>query len=588
MPVDGTAAPETAAPVNTVPGSQAAPVWQAPVQSQMGWAPYPPQMGGAQAGSGQPQPRSQAANPYYPPYPGRPKSAVKGRGSQSRDLLMAVLVAVLSFVMIDCLIWSGGIGLGFTLSATLLLAVTLWYLKNDWRHTGPYTVACIAASVLGCVSLVFSADTGMKLLTLLCLPVLYSCILMDGMELRAWTPGAFRSIGDYFYTAYATSFGKIGAGMYGLFHREREKSAKNRAVVGKALLGLVIALPVAAILMVLLSGADQAFQGMLEGIDFSRLYEKVWTLFLAVPMFILLFSQLFCLRDIRRTRREESGKGLDPTVLTFFLLGVSLVYLAYLFSQLAYFFNGFMGFLPEGFTHAEYARRGFFELTAVSVINILIVILSTALSRKHEGRLPVGVRLTSLFLCLFSLVLVFTEVAKMKLYMDAFGLTRLRILTTLFMLFLAVVFATLMIHIFTQKFPYLKAAVVVGALLIVAVNFVSVDRLVAKYNVWAYQSGALSTVDVDTITEPSAAAVPSLLELAKDNNPEVAQEAKDALYTRWKRLHKQGAWDDKTRSFGIDELRKYDYRGFNVVSYQARQLLLENEKLFIPEEPTPF
>lgn len=576
------------APMNSVPTvPQASPVGQASGQSYQGYVPYPPQTGGAVVGTVQPQSQSQSGNAPVNPYPNQPKAVFKGRKSQSRDLVMAILVAVLSFGMMDCLLWAGGIGAGFALGAGLLLAVSLAYLKHDWRHTGFYTVACVAVSILGCVSLVFSADSGMKLLTLLCLLILFTCILMDGMELREWTPGTFRSIGDFFYTAFAASFGKIGAGMYGLFHREREANAKQKAVVGKAMLGLLIAVPIAALLIVLLSGADQAFQGMLESIDLSKFSEKIWTLFLAVPMFILVFSQLFCIRDIRRNRREESGKGLDPTILTFFLLGVSLVYVAYLFSQLSYFFNGFLGFLPEGFTHAEYARRGFFELTAVSVINILIVILSTALSRKQGDKLPLGVQLTSLFLCVFSLVLVFTEAAKMKMYMDAFGLTRLRILTTLFMIFLAVVFAALMIHIFVRRFPYLKTAVVVGAVFVVAINFIGVDRMVAEYNVQAYQSGALNTVDVDTITELSAAAVPSLIELADDKDPQVAQDARDELYARWRRLHQQGEWDYVTRSYSVEELKPYDFRGFDLASYQARQLLLENEKLFMPKEEAP-
>ena len=41
---------------------------------------------------------------------------------------------------------------------------------------------------------------------------------------------------------------------------------------------------------------------------------------------------------------------------------ISLVYVLYLVSQLAYFSGGFSGILPKGYTMAEYARRGFFEM----------------------------------------------------------------------------------------------------------------------------------------------------------------------------------------------------------------------------------
>lgn len=554
--------PAQAAPAGNQPAPAAAP------QYQHNFDPYTGQPVNPYAG--------QTANPYQaqtPPYqPPKPRR----RSGTARETVAAILLAVLSFITVDCILWADTLGAGFAAGAVLLMAAALWYLFPVRRRTGFYTVSCILLFFAGSVSLVFSADTGIKALTLLVLMILYACVLMDGMKLRMWTPGTFPSVGDFFYTAFALSFGKIVPGLYGLFHREKSTSDRSKAGFGKAMLGLLIALPVAAILAALLSSADQAFHGMLDGIDLGSFPEKLLSAFLAIPLFVLLFCQLFSLQDIRREQRQESDKGIDPIILTFFLIGISVVYVAYLFSQLAYFFSGFMGFLPEEFTYAEYARRGFFELSAVSVINIVIVILGTALSRKKNGRLPLGVKLPSLFLCLFSLVLIGTEVAKMKMYMDTYGLTRLRILTTLFMIFLAVVFLALMIYLFARRFPYLKVAVVCGAALVIAVNFVSVDRMVAEYNVWAYQNSVLETVDVDTITELGDAAVPALLKLAQDDDEKVAKEAQSDLYYRWKLLHEYGDMFE----YRIGDLKSYDWRGFNSVSYEARQLLLEKESLF--------
>lgn len=521
-----------------------------------------------------------AFQPQVNPYAGQqtqlPPRLPRRKGT-SRDLIMAVCVGVVCFVLTDCLVWAGGLGLGFAAGAVCLLVTALWYLKPVRRHMGFYTVACMVLFAAGSVSFVFSADTFTKVLTLFCLMILYVCMLMDGMQLRQWAAGTFRSIGDFFYTAFGASFGKIGAGMYGLFRRDKSSASGTKKGVGKALLGLAIALPVSAVLILLLSSADEAFHGMLSGFDLGKIFQKPVSLFLAVPVFIVLFSQLFSLRDIQREERQESGKGWDPTVLTFFLLGISAVYIAYLFSQLAYFFSGFMGFLPEEFTYAQYARRGFFELTAVSVINIVIVILGTAFTKKKEGKLLLRMKLPCLFLCLFSLLLTATEITKMKMYADAYGLTRLRILTTLFMIFLAVVFVGLIVHLFAGKFPYLKLAVIAGAVLTIAVSFVSVDRMVAEYNVWAYQSGALKTLDVDTITELGDAAVPALLKIADGDDPTASSKAKKDLYRRWEALHVNEGWEILDEyDYNLNELSTYDWRGFNTVSYTARRLLLQN------------
>jgi hypothetical protein len=83
-----------------------------------------------------------------------------------------------------------------------------------------------------------------------------------------------------------------------------------------------------------------------------------------------------------------------------FLTVISLTYLVYLFSQLAYFFSAFNGFLPEGYTRtaSAFARRGFFEMFAICAINILIISIISAFSKREGGKPSLAVRLLSLFI----------------------------------------------------------------------------------------------------------------------------------------------------------------------------------------------
>ncbi len=77
-------------------------------------------------------------------------------------------------------------------------------------------------------------------------------------------------------------------------------------------------------------------------------------------------------------------------------------------SQLAYFFSAFSGMLPEGqgFTSAAYARRGFFELTAIAAVNILLLLLVLLLAKRGPtGRISPGVKALSLFIGVFTLLL---------------------------------------------------------------------------------------------------------------------------------------------------------------------------------------
>ena len=94
------------------------------------------------------------------------------------------------------------------------------------------------------------------------------------------------------------------------------------------------------------------------------------------------------------------------------LIAVSVVYVVYLISQLAYFSGGFSGILPEGYTFAEYARRGFFEMAWICAINLLIMCLAVGLCSKKADRTPIVSRLLCLFIGLVTLFLVVAASAK--------------------------------------------------------------------------------------------------------------------------------------------------------------------------------
>jgi hypothetical protein len=96
------------------------------------------------------------------------------------------------------------------------------------------------------------------------------------------------------------------------------------------------------------------------------------------------------------------------------------------------------------------------------------------------------------------------------------------------------------------------AAMVLGAL----VFWVDVETLVARYNVNAYRSGKLETVDVAHLDSLGGAAVPYLMELAEDADPEVADMARDIL--------------DRHNRYTV-----YDFRQWNYVRAKADRLLTD-------------
>jgi len=249
---------------------------------------------------------------------------------------------------------------------------------------------------------------------------------------------------------------------------------------------------------------------------------------------------------------------------------ISVIYLVYLFSQLSYFFSGFLGVLPDGygFTAAEYARRGFFELAAVSVINLLLLFGASVFSKKVKGNVSPVLRVFGIFICAFNLVLAGTSISKMFLYINRFGLTRLRLYTSVFMLMMVFVIITVILRYLFRAFPYMRISIIACTLAGLCVLLCDADAAVARYNVNAYLEERLDSIDVYTIYELSDSAVVYLEKLydeAKVVN--VKQSAARAIVNLY---DGRAVKDDNGRVISLGDK---DFRSFTLTEYRANKIL---------------
>ena len=496
------------------------------------------------------------------------------RPASARDMVYAVIAAVSCIFTADFIFWSGT-GIGVSAVSVIMYAATVIYLMKRKKHYGVYTALLNISFVLMAASLTFSDNSFAKFLSVSTMTAVYAATVTDMAGLRRSRAGSLYSVGDLCYTAFALTFGRIGRGTWALFHRKGENGGRAAGrKTGFVLLGVALAIPVLCIVVPLLISSDAAFEGLLKKITFRSFWEVAGALILGLFLFILLFSQAFCAPDTNVKKREErDGRGVDPVVTASFSVAVSVAYVLYLISQLAYFFNAFSGILQEGFTVAQYARRGFFEMSAICVINLAVVFTVSLITRKKEGKVSAAVRLPSLFICLFSLLLIATALSKMVMYIGSYGMTQLRIYTSLFMVFLAVVFVFVILRLFVRNTPYMKAVLVSAALIIAAAGFADTDRVIASYNVNAYLDGRLPTVDMTTLENlDSDAVVPYVAMLVDDRDEEVSTRAMEILIDRFYENFEIKSDNNVT----VNPEYKGDFRSFNVPGYKAKELLLKD------------
>ena len=524
-------------------------------------------------------PQPQMPQPQLPP---RYKTDPIYRPGTKRDLAYAGILLILSILAANFYLW-GGAGIAASIVSVLIFCTGTCYLWQDRRKFSAYALYLGISYLAGAGAFLISDGGFLHILLVHLLGILSAVAIMEVMELRSGKDNSMSTVGDFFRTAFGLTFGSIGAAFYGIFHKEEGDGKVGGRKLGAPLLGLACAVPILLIVIPLLMSSDEAFSNLLNKLALDNAAELIVSVLLGIFAFLMIFSRLFALPMTEKWDREAKDRTGMPTATLCVTLGlISLVYVLYLVSQLSYFFDAFSGLLPNGFQVAEYARRGFFEMCAVCAINLLIIFLAALLSRKKNDCTPLAIRLFSLFLCVFSLVLISTAVAKMFLYIDSFGMTRLRILTTVFMIFLAVMFLTVGLRIFLPRIPYLKVAVIVGSFLLIATCYANVDGIIARYNVTAYQNHKLDSVDMDTLAElDSDSAVPWLLELLEDEDSSVRIEAKDQLRNifddhfvteqKWISHHYE-------KKFTYNSL---DWRAYNLTTAKAHTLLWENREAFL-------
>ncbi len=175
-------------------------------------------------------------------------------------------------------------------------------------------------------------------------------------------------------------------------------------------------------------------------------------------------------------------------------------------------------------------------MCAVSVINLLVIAVVSLFAKRPDGRRSLPEKLCVTSLCALTLGLIAVALSKMILYIDAFGLTPLRVYTSWFMLTLGVVFALIIAAQFVKNFRFTRVAAFVCAASLLLLVGCDVDARIAQYNVARYQSGRSSTVDIDLFYNLSPSAVPYVLPLSDDADPAVAADAKAYLRAQAREL----------------------------------------------------
>lgn len=303
------------------------------------------------------------------------------------------------------------------------------------------------------------------------------------------------------------------------------------------LLGIAAALIASMTAAYLLSTADQVFSSILDGAvrraEHIR-FDSVLKMLLTLLLTFMLFSHRFSLLQKPEKIHPVLCRASDPTVVSLILVGLSLVYALFSYVQIRYLFAGVESVRMSG-GYAAYARSGFFQLVAVALLTLSIILPALTLFREKRA-----VRVLCAVTSLLTGIIDISAFVRMRLYTEAFGLSTLRVVT---LWGIAMIMLALLAVLGKCIKPEFRICPVLAVIILsswVALNWINIDRTVADNLVFRFNEGAEGSGSVQTLASDQYWNPAYYASFQNIEDPAARQDALDLLDLRAHELQADG------------------------------------------------
>ncbi len=485
-----------------------------------------------------------------------------------KDSVFFIILAVLTF----CDLFLGvfcEFSLGFSIFSVLFTVASYVYIYKKKSKISFYSKFIFVLAILLELSFAFNDDTTVKFLDVIALGFLYITFTADECGSLTCKDGKYMALFEPIVNAITKVIDYFTLPVNSLKKAEKEG---NKSPVIRIALGLLIAIPLLAVILPLLIESDIAFSSLV-----SKLFEDVSTVIgslvlsaLVFPfVFIYLFAERKCGTENNKVFISKQG-SISPATLNTVLCCVCAAYIIYLISQLAYISDAFAFILPDNFTKAQFARSGFFEMSAIAFINVLIIgIVGNLVKHNENGNLHGFTKILLVFINVFSQFYIITAFIKMAQYISAFGLTRLRVLTSVFMVMLFVIFTVILLSLFVKKIPYGKAIIIIAAFTLLSVSICDINYIIAEHNYERYAVDG-KELDLNEYTELGVSGYWQLYEIIKIGDEKYSSKAEYILLE-----DAQMRFDFNSENYNKNHRSIYDIFRFNTTKFKALKIVDE-------------
>jgi len=345
--------------------------------------------------------------------------------------------------------------------------------------------------------------------------------------------------------------------------------------------GIVIALPIVAIFASLLASADVIFsQKLADFVELFNLEKLPEYIFRLIYILVIGYALAGVVLHAASQSGDEKLVGEDKPFIPPFLgfiesaiiLGsVVTLFAAFVTIQFQYFFGGQANIHIDGYTYAEYARRGFGELVTVAFFALLMLLTLSAITKRETETQRRVFSSLGVALVVLLLIMLFSAYQRLILYETVYGFSRLRTYTHVFLVWIGLLLlATIVLEILRRERLFAMAAVIASLGFGMSLPILNVDGFIVRQNIQReiHAGKNADVVDLDTqyFTNLSDDAVPVLVSALQ--TPSLPAAVKDKVAASLACIRYNRGQDS----------REPDWRSFHISRFTADRALASVRK----------
>ncbi|MGW0326033.1 DUF4153 domain-containing protein [Nocardia sp. NPDC003183] len=318
-----------------------------------------------------------------------------------------------------------------------------------------------------------------------------------------------RGIAHDMFAVPLASFGAVPWAFSGL----RESRSVGTSSVRRYGISVAATAALLVVFVPLLGGADATFAKLLNGLVPTVDGPAMWQwIFLFAVVTVGVLGALYVLAgppsratdSVRPQRLWSRSEWMLPVG------AVTVLFAVFVGAQFVALFGG-DDYVQRtaGLTYAEYARSGFWQLSAVSILTLAVILAILHWSVRETAADRRSLRVLLSAVSVLALVIVCSALGRMWTYQQAYGFTVLRLLVTTCELWVGLVYVLVLAAIARLRWSWVPRAAIGTALAtLIALAVINPEYLVAERNIDRWQTSG--RLDADYLSSLSPDILPAL------------------------------------------------------------------------------